>query len=434
MKKRKINLLISAIGLGFISMSIYSCAVDSNMSNNYDDIYLDDGEIQIADQMYYGNNNVVAEVSEHNYNANNQNLYQDSRYQEQTTKISEPLHEQYSDNNNSDSDPAFDMDDYYDYAYTARIHRFHRPVLICDYYDDYYTNLYWYDRNFMDWGVSIYLGYNWWWPSFGIYYGWGYYPWYGYGWAYGYGHHHWHNHWYNPHYYNSFDHNSNFYRPNDGSGRMARANNPLSRPGYRGEPNNNKGMGSAHSSLSRANNTDNSVSSFGQKYNQRYGNSMTTQSNKLNRNTSNRTNSSSLSRSTNSSSSISSSSNTSNRLQRPNSSNTITRGSVNNRPNTSANSKNNLNRVPNTVNRSNNSANLNRTTTRSYTPPTARQQRTTNLYRTNKPTQNTSRKLNSTPSMSRPTISSPSRSSSPSSGTRSSGSRSSSRGGGRMHR
>ena len=61
----------------------------------------------------------------------------------------------------------YDEDDYYDYYYTSRIRRFHTD-LNCGwgYYDPYFTNLYWYDYCPSSWGVSIYLGYDWWWPTY----------------------------------------------------------------------------------------------------------------------------------------------------------------------------------------------------------------------------------------------------------------------------
>ena len=46
---------------------------------------------------------------------------------------------------------------YYDYEYTARINRFHRDMTL-DYYNDYYTNLYWYTHDPLFWGTSIYWG------------------------------------------------------------------------------------------------------------------------------------------------------------------------------------------------------------------------------------------------------------------------------------
>lgn len=98
----------------------------------------------------------------------------------------------------------FNKDDYYDYEYSARINRFHRDMQ-WNYYDDVYTNLYWYTSDPFFWGTSIYWGYGWypfgyygwrtgwswglgWSPYRGwdLYWGWGYYDpfWPGY-WAYG---------------------------------------------------------------------------------------------------------------------------------------------------------------------------------------------------------------------------------------------------------
>ncbi len=59
----------------------------------------------------------------------------------------------------------YNPDDYYDYAYSSRIKRFHNPVYSCSYYDPWYTNVYWYDYNPVYYGSSIYLGYSWWYPS-----------------------------------------------------------------------------------------------------------------------------------------------------------------------------------------------------------------------------------------------------------------------------
>ena len=39
---------------------------------------------------------------------------------------------------------VYSDDDYYDYAYTARLRRFYTPVVGVGYFDDYYTNMYWY--------------------------------------------------------------------------------------------------------------------------------------------------------------------------------------------------------------------------------------------------------------------------------------------------
>lgn len=80
----------------------------------------------------------------------------------------------------------YNNDDYYDYAYSSRIRRFYHPVG-WGYYDSYYTNCYMYDSYPSSWGMSIYMGYNWWAPpayyyspfSWGISFNYGY-PAYGY--------------------------------------------------------------------------------------------------------------------------------------------------------------------------------------------------------------------------------------------------------------
>ncbi|MEI6488282.1 MAG: hypothetical protein WCP52_04940 [Bacteroidota bacterium] len=86
-------------------------------------------------------------------------------------------------------DKPFNYDDYYDDEYAARLRRFHSPVGNYGYYDDYYTNSYWYNPNPYYYGSSIYMGYNFWGPSYNMYaynpgfnmysnMGWGYDPYY----------------------------------------------------------------------------------------------------------------------------------------------------------------------------------------------------------------------------------------------------------------
>lgn len=140
----------------------------------------------------------------------------------------------YDDTRYSSRD--FRYDDYYDYEYAARLRRFHSPYYNSGYYDPFYTNTYWYTGNPYHWGLSVYLGYNWWGPSYytysytpgwywGVSYGspyysswgcgWGY-PYYGYGsYMNGYSNGYWHGYYngyyashYNNYYYNSYDQNS----------------------------------------------------------------------------------------------------------------------------------------------------------------------------------------------------------------------------------
>ena len=126
---------------------------------------------------------------------------------------------------------VYNQDDYYDYAYSARIKRFYDPYAYNNgYYNDYYTNSYYYDPYYSNWGASIYMGYNFW--GFGLsyvfgynpwysypYYAWGY-PYYGYGYGYGYPYYGYDYPYYGYGgggyyggccYYNSYDQNSAYY-------------------------------------------------------------------------------------------------------------------------------------------------------------------------------------------------------------------------------
>lgn len=62
-------------------------------------------------------------------------------------------------------DPSYNQDDYYDYQYASRVRRFGQPVNGLGYYDNYYTNSYWYNHNPASYGTSIYSSYNYLMPS-----------------------------------------------------------------------------------------------------------------------------------------------------------------------------------------------------------------------------------------------------------------------------
>ncbi|MBK9284819.1 MAG: cell envelope integrity protein TolA [Sphingobacteriaceae bacterium] len=84
-------------------------------------------------------------------------------------------------------DPQYSDDDYYDYAYASRIRRFNNPINGAGYYDNYYTNSYYYNANPYLYGQSIYNSYGWCSPNYysgssiGFTYGnpYNYYPYYG---------------------------------------------------------------------------------------------------------------------------------------------------------------------------------------------------------------------------------------------------------------
>lgn len=165
-------------------------------------------------------------------------IYQDSTYVKQKrhyrelVKVEDSIAESESyqaDESSTEYDvnyAEFDEDDYYDYAYSARLRRFYHPVVYRDYYADYYTNLYWYTHDPLYWGTSIYLGYSWWYPSYysALYWDPFYNPyWYSHHW-----HHHHHHHHHLHHdvcYFNSMDYNSNMYRGSSIGGSIKRAGN-----------------------------------------------------------------------------------------------------------------------------------------------------------------------------------------------------------------
>ena len=78
----------------------------------------------------------------------------------------------------------YDADDYYDYGYSSRLRRFHNPCHFSGYYDDYYTNMYWYNHDPFYYGTSIYMGYNWFGPDYSYYNPYYYNNW---GWNFGFG-------------------------------------------------------------------------------------------------------------------------------------------------------------------------------------------------------------------------------------------------------
>lgn len=328
--------------LSAFSFLLYSCAVNGT-AIGYDDIYADDTQIAFEEQS-----------ENHAYRT----PYQDKRYKHSQ----QDYREVYGQNANADTS-SFDMDDYYDYAYTARLHRFHSPSPIYNnYYDDFYTDYYWYDTDPLYWGTSIYLGYRWWWPTYGYTWGWGwrpyYYGWYGswYGWydyAWGYPyydwgwHHGYHHGWRD--YAWGHNRNTNYYRPDHNGGRLARnTRTGSSGPGYRGI-------------------TQKPLT--------------TAQSNTIRR---------------------------SNRLNKPANRLTTPQRNINRTNTTSGISGKNLQTPQNTTRRS--LSNANNSTRRTYTPPAQRQQRNNNTYR------NTPQRRSITPSRnnsnSSRSLSSPQRSSS----------------------
>ncbi len=214
--KTKLTLLI--ISILFLS----ACSTTYYSSMPYDDVYYN-GQNQLADDNEYNE----AEVYEGEY---------DSEYAEEDQ---EEYQGEYNDYFN-------DFNSYYNYLYSARLRRFHSPHFSYGYYNNYFTNMYWYDMNPYMWGTSIYLNSGWmmpyqfggWGGSFYAGFGFGGYgmgwPYYNYGWPYGYNYHNYYGIGYgfypsyfgyynryfmNDYYYNSRDSYSQYYRHRPSRGR-----------------------------------------------------------------------------------------------------------------------------------------------------------------------------------------------------------------------
>ena len=223
-----------------------------NQSKNYDDLYYsakdkksDDHSFIVKPQKVEPSQAVPAEepepVVDPSVQYTDEELAQ-AQAADDSSRYESPDGNTYITNN-------YYGDDYYDYAYSARLKRFHSNAYHHSYYSDYYTNMYWYDYDPWNWGISIYMGYNWWYPSYYSrwywpYHSWGYHDWwspysyYGYG-GYGYYHGYWHgyydgywngyygNYWGGNYYYNSYDDNSHYYghrRGVGGSGGISGSN------------------------------------------------------------------------------------------------------------------------------------------------------------------------------------------------------------------
>ena len=236
-ERKKMKKIQYILGITLI-IAVYSCTSTYNAGNN------------AADDVYYSSKNQSAPTpsseplsnSSDNYNTNynyNQNDSGQPQQSDNSQNQNYSTSEQHSDEKGNTYVTNNYNGDYYDYEYSSKIRRFYQPAYGYNYYDPYYTNSYWYDYNPYSWGVSIYLGYNWWAPSafyydpfcyggfsVGIGYGYGYYggypyypyaPYYPYGGPYYGNNYGYYNGYYagncNPYYYNSYDNNSFYYGP-----------------------------------------------------------------------------------------------------------------------------------------------------------------------------------------------------------------------------
>lgn len=236
--------------LTFTILLFSACTTTYQVRSMYDDVYYSrkNATTQIAPREKEVKTNELPTVAEtetteyvnSNENVNTVDNTSESVNNESTERVNYSNSETYYDEEgnpvNVTNNYFYDYDDYYDYAYSSRIKRFHRHNGF-NYYNDFYTNYYWYTSNPWDWGVSIYMGSPWWYPSYYYYnppYYWSDYyphmgmysynywgsPWYWNSYHHGYHNGYWDGYWngywdghYANYYYNSYDNNSNYYGP-----------------------------------------------------------------------------------------------------------------------------------------------------------------------------------------------------------------------------
>jgi hypothetical protein len=84
-----------------------------------------------------------------------------STYEEITANSLQEQELIYADTLIDSNTNYYASDDYYDYSFSSRIRRFHRPMYYSGYYGGIYTDYYWYNNDPFSCGTSIYYGYNW---------------------------------------------------------------------------------------------------------------------------------------------------------------------------------------------------------------------------------------------------------------------------------
>lgn len=153
----------------FILFLISSCATQQQVASN-DDVYANPKEDRIEEAKIAAQKKAERDARAKRYNDSIAAV-------KQAQKDKDDANPYYKDR-------EFKYDDYYDYEYATRLKRFDNRIDGLGYYDNYYTNSYWYNRNPYNYGVSVYNGYSWWGPSYNNYsynpsvsfymnYGWG---------------------------------------------------------------------------------------------------------------------------------------------------------------------------------------------------------------------------------------------------------------------
>jgi len=160
--------IISSIALATLS----SCNTQKwGISTYNDDVYANPKEDRISEARIAAEKKLAQDAI-------------DKRYNDSIASIKQ-VQKEKDDTNPYYKEREFKYDDYYDYEYATRVKRFNNNINGLSYYDNYYTNSYWYSHNPYNYGVSVYNGYSWWGSNYNNYsynpsvsfynsWGWGY--------------------------------------------------------------------------------------------------------------------------------------------------------------------------------------------------------------------------------------------------------------------
>ncbi|MES2515181.1 MAG: hypothetical protein V4580_13600 [Bacteroidota bacterium] len=160
--------VLSSLAISILS----SCATQNQGATAYnDDVYANPKEDRIVEARIKEEKRIAQAAI-------------DKRYNDSVATITQAQKEK-DDANPYYKEREFKYDDYYDYEYATRLKRFDNNINGLSYYDNYYTNSYFYTGNPYNYGVSVYNGYSWWGSSYNNYsynpsvsfyssWGWGY--------------------------------------------------------------------------------------------------------------------------------------------------------------------------------------------------------------------------------------------------------------------
>ena len=137
----------SIVSLSLAMVILSSCATQK-VGTYTDDVYANPSEDRIEEARLAAIAKQEAEAREKHYNDSIASI-------RKAQKDKDDANPYYKDR-------EFKYDDYYDYEYATRVKRFNNGINGLSYYDNYYTNSYWYNKNPYNYGVSVYNGYSWW--------------------------------------------------------------------------------------------------------------------------------------------------------------------------------------------------------------------------------------------------------------------------------